>query len=935
MRFGILGPLEATDDHGRKLALGGPKQRAVLAILLLHANEVVSTDRLIDLLWGERAPRTATKTIQVYVSMLRKALGDELLSSRGQGYVLRTEDAEVDAERFGVLVGDGRRALEQGDAGAAVEALGEALSLWRGPPLAEFAYEPFAQGEIARLEEARMAALEERTDAELALGGAAGLVGELRALVREQPLRERLRGQLMLALYRAGRQADALAVYRETSEVLRDELGLEPSRPLQELELAMLRQDPALQRVDHEQIAAPGGNLPVPSTPFVGRAHEFAEITALLHAPDTRLVTLTGAGGSGKTRLALRVAEGSAADYRDGAWFVGFADVADPELIVPAICQTLGVAEQPGLPPVRALSGWLGQRALLLVLDNLEQLASGTAVLGELLATCPRVRMLATSREPLRLAGEQQYEVPVLDPEDAIELFTARARTVAPSVIIERERAAAVCERLDRLPLAIELAAARSKVLSPALILARLESHLPVLASGPRDAPRRQRTLQATIDWSYELLTEEEQQLLARLSVFAGGCTLDGAEAVCDARLDVLEGLVDRSLLRSGGGRYWMLQTLREYALDKLARSGEEDDIRHRHARWYVELLASHGLDKSADVDTGRLRMLLQEERENFRAALERGEQAGEVETVARLAAPLTRLWRDEGSLSEADRWIAVARARSSEYPLSLQALVLSAACGLAWAHGAHQEWADLCEQALAAYRELGDVAGIIRGTDMRAVAAAELGDLSGGRAMMEEAVQLAREHEDTGWLPNVLSNLADLEIAAGRLDQARVHCEEALASHAKASSPTNVVEILQLNLAYIANIERRHADAAELAQDALSGALAVGFLRAAAAAATCLAWSLAELEQPEQAARLLGAATQFFEHTGTAMQWSDTAAEQAARDALNAQLDRPAMQALLDEGRAMTIEQAALIPGGLSATRERLTRDAEGLRSV
>ena len=727
-------------------------------------------------------------------------------------------------------------------------------------------------------------------------------------------------------------------------------LGLDPSPRLQ-LDAAILAHDPSVElqanrailRHDPSLLTAPAAgapapaasHLPVPATPFLGRARELAEVTALLRGAAGRLLTLTGAGGSGKTRLALQVAHECAEDHRGGVWFVAFAGITDPELSAPTICEAIGLVDQPGLTATQRLEGYLRDREVLLVLDNLEQLTPEVVGLSELLARCPGVRMLVTSREPLHLAAEQQYQVPLLAREDALELFTARARVVAPSVIIERDTVGAVCEQLDRLPLAIELAAARTKVLSPAQILARLEGHLPVLATGPHDAPERQRTLRATIDWSYDLLTDEEQRLFTRLSVFARGSTLDGAEAVCDARVDTLEGLVDQSLLCSGGGRYWMLQTLREYALDKLVRSAEEDDVRRRHAQWFVELLASHGLDKSADVDTGRLRELLKEERENFRAALEWSERAGEVETVARLAAPLTRLWREEGSLSEADRWIDVARARSTEYPLPLQALVLSAARELAWARGAHHEWADLCEQALVVYRELGDVAGIIRAIDMRAAATAEQGDLPGARVMTEEAAQLAREHEDTGWLPRILGNLADMAIADGKLDQARVLCEEALSPGARASPTTEVVAMLQLNLAYIANLERRHADAAELAQEALSGALAAGILHGAAAAAVCLAWSLAERRQPERAARLLGAAAEFFRHTGTAMQWSETAAEHAARDALDRQLDARTLNALLDEGRTMTIEQAALIAGRLTTTPDRLPRHPHRLRSV
>ncbi len=574
------------------------------------------------------------------------------------------------------------------------------------------------------------------------------------------------------------------------------------------------------------------------------------------------------------------------------------------------ICQALGIIEQPDLTPAQRLEEYLRDRELLLVLDNLEQLTPGVGVLGEMLGVCPGLRILATSREPLHLAGEQQYEVPVLDPEDAIELFIARAETVAPSLTIEREIAEAVCERLDWLPLAIELAAARTKVLSPAEILSRLERHLPVLASGPRDAPRRQHTLQATIDWSYGLLTEEEQGLLARLSVFAGGCTLRAAEAVCDAELDALGALVDRSLLRADRGRYRMLQTLREYALEKLARSAEEDHVRRRHAHCFIELLHAHRLDECLpDVDPRTARVLVeQEERENFRAALEWAEQAGEIETVARLAAALTPLWIWQGRSSEADRWLGVARERSTDYPLPLQGLVLTAARELACARGAHQESADLCDRALAVYRELGDAAGILLETTKRAAAAGALGDLPQSHALLEEALALEREHDLTHAHAHTLVHLAGYYVSVGSLDRARAVLEEALLATEVGSGARVLV---QVNLAYIANVERRHTDAAELAQEVLERAFAIGRSAVAAVAALEFAWSLAELHQPERAARILGAALEFYRDAGTFMQSDEAESEQAIRDALGAQLDDGTFHALLDEGRGMTVEQA------------------------
>ena len=512
------------------------------------------------------------------------------------------------------------------------------------------------------------------------------------------------------------------------------------------------------------------------------------------------------------------------------------------------------------------------------MLDNLEQLTPGVGVLGELLAGCPGVRMLVTSREPLHLAGEQQYEVPVLDREDAIELFVARAGAVASNLVIERETAAAVCERLDRLPLAIELAAARTKALSPAEILDRLEHRLPALASGPRDAPRRQRTLQATIDWSYELLTSEEQQLLGRLSVFAGGCTLQAAEAVCDAELDTVEALVDRSLVRSGDGRYWMLQTLREYALERLARSGEVDHVRRRHARWFVELLHAHGLDTSAHLDTKKMHVVLGAERENFRAALEWGEQAGEMETVARLAAALTWLWCEEGSLSEADRWLAVVRERSAKYPLELQACLLSAAaCELAWTRGAYEDAAESGGQALAIYRELGDVEAIVVETSPRPLRKCISATCGEAALSWRRHLRSLVSTNSTAGCQAHSQNLADIEIAEGaarcgagalrgsadarpeleshrgrgHTDKPRPHRQPRAPPRGRrracpgSSQPRRCDQIPQCR-------SGRGTNARLVAR---------------------------RLQQPERAARLLGAAAEFFLHTGTGMQWSNMVA--------------------------------------------------------
>jgi predicted ATPase/DNA-binding SARP family transcriptional activator len=631
--FGILGPLEIRRD-GVPLALPAPRARALLVILLVHANRVVSVDELCDELWRDQPPASARSAIQVHVAALRRTLDSgAILRTRAPGYVLEVDDDQLDARRFEL----GLREATRGEGPGAQERLGDALSLWRGRALAEFDDLACARLEAARLEELRMDALEERVEVDLRLGRHAESIAELVRLTSEHPYRERLHAQLMLALYRSGRQTEALEAYRRARDLLVDELGIEPGEELADLQRAILEHDPALSPPppDAQRPAHRRPRLPAPPTPFLGRAAELREVTDLLRAAGTRVVTMTGTGGSGKTRLALRAAEICADDYRDGARFVGFADITDPALIAPTICNALDVAEPPDVAPAERLVRALEDRELLLVLDNLEQLARGTAVLRDLLSACPELTLLVTSREPLHLTAERQYEVPVLAPADATELFVQRAQAIVPQRDVDRRVAELICERVDYLPLAIELAAARTKVLSLADILGRLDERLRLLTHGPRDAPRRQRTLRATIDWSYDLLEPDEQRLFARLGVFAGGCTLEAAEAVCGAELDGLHALVDRCLLGSDGARYSMLQTLREYALERLEQSGDANEIRRLHHPWFSQLLDAErpeGLPEhwppGPFMDPGSSTFAA--ERENVRAALAWALQRGQ-----------------------------------------------------------------------------------------------------------------------------------------------------------------------------------------------------------------------------------------------------------------------------------------------------------------
>ena len=473
-----------------------------------------------------------------YVSRLRRVLGAGRLETRPPGYVLRVEPGELDLHRFRELIAQDRHR--------------EALALWRGPALADLAFEDFARSEIARLEELRLSALEGRFEHELAAGRHAELAGELAAAVRAHPLRERLAGQLMLALYRSGRQADALAAYRDARATLVDELGLEPSEELSALQRRILVHDPGL---DHTRTGR-RAELPASLTSFVGRGRELEQIRALILRPGVRLLTLTGAGGTGKTRLALEVARAVAGEFADGARFAPLAAVAEPEVVPHAIAEALALQQSSGQSIEDALKAFLADRELLLVLDNLEHLLEATPLATELLAAAPRLKILATSRTHLNLYGETEYAVPPLSArEEAVALFADRAAAVRPG-FAATDAVGEICARVDGLPLAIELAAARIRTLTPAEILARLDHRLELLAGGPRDVPARQRTLRDTLLWSYDLLAPEEQRLFARLAVFAGGWTLAAADDVCGPGCGRRPAVARREAPRAAGGRH-------------------------------------------------------------------------------------------------------------------------------------------------------------------------------------------------------------------------------------------------------------------------------------------------------------------------------------------------------------------------------------------
>ena len=605
--YGLLGPVEVRVDD-RAVELTSASQRLVLAMLLLGANQLVPADRLIDELWGEALPRDPPAALRTQISRLRRALGPaggSLVTAAG-GYRLSLQRRQLDTARFeDALSAATQAAGEQG-----LRILDEALGLWRGPALAEFADRPFAQPEAVRLDELRVVARERRAELMLSLGSAEDAVAALQAIVAEHPERERARGLLMQALYQGGRHTDALATFRSWRGYLAEDLGLDPSPALERIEQDILRHAlPMAQSLPQPVRRA----LPLPVTSFVGRDEDRLAVTELLG--EVRLVTLHGPGGVGKTRLALEVIARIGTGYRDGICFCDLAAITRPASVTRVIATAAGVSERSFRRLDDQLIEALAGRQLLLVLDNCEHVADGIAVIAErLLRETRDVTVLATSRERLEVDGEHVRPVKPLPADGpgspAVRLFLDRARAADPAADQETgdaETIADLCAGLDGLPLAIELAAARLPGTTAGQLADSLQDRFGLLTAGRR-ADSRHRSLRAVVDWSYQLLTTAQQRLFDELSVFRGWFDIGAARAVTspdDDGTDVARlvlHLVDRSLItadRDGGAaRYRMLETLCGYGLERLQERGDLDAARGRHAHWAAELVtqAARGL---------------------------------------------------------------------------------------------------------------------------------------------------------------------------------------------------------------------------------------------------------------------------------------------------------------------------------------------------
>ncbi|MFN2504700.1 MAG: BTAD domain-containing putative transcriptional regulator [Acidimicrobiales bacterium] len=975
MRFGILGPLVVAEgDTPVEIRRGIP--RTLLIALLLRGGETVGAGALMELLWGDDLPRNPANALQIQVSYVRRMLGSaeaggsQRIVTRAGGYAIELGPDELDAQEFDRLVREAAARRSGGSADdlvAALELFDRALALSRGDALEDVAGEAFVIGEVTRLEECRWAAVEARNNVLLALGRHAELVGELGQLVNRLPLRERFQEQLILALYRSGRQADALRSYANARRVLVEELGLEPGSRLQELEHAVLAQDRSL---DWKRPAGPpaatpspttaaqftGGTLPVPMASLVGREAELASARQLLGR--ARILTLTGPAGAGKSRLAMELAHLEA--EVGTVWFVDLASVTTDDRVAAVVAAALGVPSAPDEDTVTAVTGALAIEQALLLLDTCEHVPAGAAeVASRVLRRCPKMRVLATSRRPLGISGEIAWPVPPLalpPPRStsreeiasfaAVALFCERAEAVRPNFALTDSNAAdvaAICLALDGLPLALELAAARADVLTPAAILARLQNRFDLLVEGGRDAAARQQTLRAALDWSFELLTPDQRRFFARLGVFSGSFGLDAAVTVAGDGfadpLSLLSALVRHSMVSvAGDDRYRLLDSLRAYAVELLGK--EEAGTRHRHARYYTDL-AETGEQGIVGADQVVWLADLRADVPNFRAAVEWSFAAGEYELAARVAGALGWFWTLEGMLDEAVGYLERAVTHSDLPPL-VRSKALWGLGLIASSLGRLERARQAGAESVALARAAGDPVACARGLNTLGVTEWALGHLETAASAQDEAISLlessgdlwgmgvctalrartaldagdpegerlaraalpvARASGDRHVIGIALEQLAQLELAAGRAESAKEAAAECLAMHQVVGYTEGTVAALHVLARSVAG-GGDTKEARLLHLRALSLATRIGHAAAVCEALEGLA-ALAAAEQDfEETLRLLDAAQR----------------EREARGLPLRALDRPAVDKL-----RRTVEQgagSAAIPDLVAVTR-------------
>ncbi len=835
LQFRILGPLEVCRGH-EMVELSGQRQRVLLARLLASANSTVSTDQLMYELWGDQIRPGSPATLQAYISELRKLLSpvgtfsstvakSSVILTRHPGYQLSVEVLNFDALNFEEIISKVRATRESLDVKGVAAILREALQLWRGSVfgdlLSEVPVDSMLRSYAEGLEALRIWAIEERIEADLAMGLHGQLHSELQLLCNEHSLHERFWGQLMLALYRSGRQADSLRAFQKIRSNLDNELGILPSQQLRDLEEAILMQsvdldweplklsqtgvaaggliekletDPVvdLTQIDLTQSETvqtsqerPGlHGFPVSMTSFVGRRGEISALNNLLE--ESRVVTLTGAGGFGKTRLASEVATLNVDRWRDGAWFVDLAEVKDPAAVPMTIAGALGLHVHQTSQAFEALIESCGTQEMLILIDNCEQVIEAVASsVATLLARCPSLRLICTSREELRVRGENVWRLDALSlPNihdggvidlgecencDSVLLLIERAKNVWPDFTLTEDNAKSVveiCQTLEGIPLAIELAVPLLAILSPDELNARLNDRFRLLSRGSRGLPAHQRTLRATIDWSYDLLTPKEQLLFSRLAVFMTPFTLEAAEAVCigenqdgssrvkkEETLDLLEALIAKSLVsivrsENGPTRYRMLETLRLYALEQLRGSGGESATRELHMKYFLKL--GEEANEGAHSKSVRLWLpVLSATLADFRSAIDWAFVNDDLEHALRLAGALRWYFSRLGFLEEGWMWVEPVLERRDELSPELRTLALTSASTIAFLLGQHSITVDLGEEGLAEARRLENPQELAVALIVRGAAAVFEGNVERAVTCFAESTVLCQELGD------------------------------------------------------------------------------------------------------------------------------------------------------------------------------------------
>ncbi len=859
MEFHVLGPLRVGAVNCDSVApLSRAKPRALLGFLVMHHGKAVSGDELVHALWGKSPPASAAKLLQVYVSQLRKQIPALPLVTVAPGYRLDVAAGDVDSAQFEAWAAEGLSHLRAGDTTYGAQLLHRALGLWRGPAYADVTG-PFARQEAARLDAVRIDALEARVGADLLIGAPPGaLATELRELLATYPLREQLWALLMRALVAARQPAAALEAYTEARRLFVDGLGVEPGHELRQLHGMVLREEVVLPA----RVTPRASSIPSPATPLIGRATELEQIRALARRTDVRLLTLTGPGGAGKTRLALEAAQRLTTEFADGVVFVPLAAVTDPSLVPHAVARALEVREAHGSALLPALRETLAPLNLLLVLDNLEQVLVAAPFVAELLEAAPRLTVLATSRTLLRLRAEQVLPLEGLGEQDAHALFAARATAVRSDFQLTADNTEVVswiCDRLDRLPLAIELAAAGVRLLSAQEVRAHLGEHLDLLSSGARDQPERHQTMRAALAWSHRLLPPEVRAVHDRFSVFASSCTLEAAQEVTGADLDTLSTLVDHSLLRAsqhGPARFSMLATTRAYAAEQLAAGSEAQSAHLAHARHFLRL-AEELEGKLSGPEQAQALAVLETEHHDFGAALDWCAQAGESELELRLASSLGRYWYMHGHLRYGKGRLLGALSRAPEAPADLRAKAARLTSALALLHGDYVAARELAESSLALCHGLRDDVGAVRALSNLGAALLAEGNAVRATAVLDETVHLARGLTEPRLLALALNNRGDAALTGGDYPLAVSCFEESLGLLRSLGDSANIARSL-LNLGS-ASLELGEVDVAR-------GYLAESLERSHDVhdredLAWCLVALAALTPDPPSAAYLLGAA--------------------------------------------------------------------------